>query len=127
MTGASSAPAPPPPPPPPTLLDSVLASILEPGAGPGLVATVNAALLALLALLAVVALASPAPAAAALAPHLAALALLDLGLLASFNYFIANVGAPAAAGVPAEAAPRRRPAGVTEAAAARSRARRGAK
>ena len=37
------------PPPAPTLLDGVLASALSPGAGPGLVAAVNASLLVMLA------------------------------------------------------------------------------
>lgn len=78
--------------PPPTLLDSVLSSVLTPGAGPGLVTSINAALLALVATLAGLVYTGDADV------HTAVLAGLALCLMASVNVFVAMVGAAEEAG-----------------------------
>ena len=70
-----------------TLLDSVLGSIVTPGAGPGLVATINGVLVILL--LALLAFAWNGAADV----HTAVIAFLALGLLGSVNYFILAVRA----------------------------------
>lgn len=68
--------------PPGTLLDSVLQSIVTPGAGPGLVATINVSLLALLVTLALLVVTGDADV------HTAIMGVLALGLLGSLNYLV---------------------------------------
>jgi hypothetical protein len=68
--------------PPKTFLDSVIDSIITPGASSGLVATINGALLLLLATLAAWAVAYGADV------HTAVLAFFSVGLLGSLNYYI---------------------------------------
>ena len=78
--------------PPPTLLDSVLQSILTPGAGPGLVATINGALVALLVTLVGLAATGNADV------HIVVMGCLALGLLASINLLVSQLRTAAAAG-----------------------------
>jgi hypothetical protein len=78
----------------PTLIDSIWLSIVTPGAGPGLVLAVNAALGALLLALAYFAATGLGDA------HVAALAALAVGLLASFNWFVAVAEAAEAKAAP---------------------------
>ena len=73
--------------PAPTLIDSIWLSVVTPGAGPGLVLAVNGALCALLLALLYFAAAGLGDA------HVAALAAVALGLLASFNWFVAVAAA----------------------------------
>lgn len=73
--------------PSPTLLDAIWESIVTPGAGPGLIATINGALLVLLAVCAYFAASGVVP------THLAVLAALAVGLLVSFNWFLSLVAA----------------------------------
>ena len=68
--------------PPSTLLDSIFQSIVTPGAGPGLVATINVSLVALLATLAALVYTGDADV------HTAVMGGLALGLLGSLNYLI---------------------------------------
>ena len=71
--------------PTPTLIDSIIQSVLTPGAGPGLVATINGSLLVLvLVLLAMIVCGIGEW-------HAAVLLCLAFGLLGSFNYFISQV------------------------------------
>ena len=82
------------PPPPATLLDGVLQSIATPGAGPGLVAAVNGALLLMLAATGWIAWRlDDAFARRELLPLLGVGAALALGLLVAFNAFVALGGA----------------------------------
>lgn len=75
------------PPPAPTMLDSILESIITPGAGSGLVLSVNVSLVVLLAVLLYFALSGLADA------HIMTLAVLAVGLLGAFNWFIIALGA----------------------------------
>ena len=77
--------------PAPTLLDAVWESITTPGAGPGLVATLNASLFALLLCLAYFWWRGLGDV------HMAVLAALCLGLLVTFNAFFGQATAAAAA------------------------------
>jgi hypothetical protein len=72
-------------PPPKTVLDDILQSILTPGAGPGLVATINGSLLVLIVVLLCMLLFGFGE------WHAVVLLFLATGLLASFNYFIGEV------------------------------------
>jgi hypothetical protein len=76
-----------PPPAAPTFLDSILESIITPGAGSGLVLSVNISLAALLAVLLYFAVSGLADA------HIATLAVLAVGLLCAFNWFIVALDA----------------------------------
>ena len=90
------------PPPAPTLLDGVLASALSPGAGPGLVAAVNASLLVMLAATGWIAWTLDGEfARRELLPLLGVGAALAAGLLVAFNVFVSLGGAQP----PAPAAP----------------------
>ena len=100
------------PPPPATLLDSVLQSIVTPGAGPGLVAAVNGSLLLFVAATAWIAWQlDDAFARRELLPLLGVGAALALCLLAAFNTFLALGGAVVPPG-PAAAADDKREAGA---------------
>ena len=102
------------PPPPATLLDSVLQSIVTPGAGPGLVAAVNGSLLLFVAATAWIAWQlDDAFARRELLPLLGVGAALALCLLAAFNTFLALGGAVVPTG-PAAAADDKREAGAGE-------------
>lgn len=76
-----------PPPAAPTFLDSILESIITPGAGSGLVLSVNISLITLLAVLLYFAVSGLADA------HIATLAVLAVGLLCAFNWFIVALDA----------------------------------
>lgn len=80
--------------PPPTFLDAVWDSIITPGASPGLVATINGALLVLLVVCFYFGASGVVP------THLAVLAALAAGLLVSFNWCVrvacAGLGVPRA-------------------------------
>ena len=71
----------------PTLLDSIFASLLTPGAGPGLIATINGAIIALLCTLGGLAITGNADI------HVAVMGFLALGLFASLQYFLGAVAA----------------------------------
>ena len=73
--------------PPRTLLDDVLASVLTPGVGPGLVATINGALLVLVAVLLGLLGAGAADV------HTAVLLTLALGLLGAVNFHVGQLRA----------------------------------
>ena len=75
--------------PPPTFLDAVWDSIITPGASPGLVATINGALLVLLVVCFYFGASGVVP------THLAVLAALAAGLLVSFNWCV-QLGVPRA-------------------------------
>lgn len=68
--------------PAPSLLESIWHSIITPGVGPGLLASINAALLTLVATLAVAMLAD-------FSIHYVVLLVLGLGLLGSVNWCVA--------------------------------------
>ena len=71
--------------PAPTLIDSIIQSVLTPGAGPGLIATINGSLLVLVLVLLAMIVCGIGEL------HAAVLLCLALGLLGSFNYFISQV------------------------------------
>lgn len=71
--------------PPRTLLDDILQSVLTPGAGPGLIATINGSLIVLVLVLIAMIICGIGEL------HAAILLVFAIGLLASFNYFIGEV------------------------------------
>ena len=68
--------------PAPTVLDMVWDSIVTPGAGPGLIAVTNAAILALILFIGIFSLLGY------YSIHLLVLFLMSLGLLLSFNWYV---------------------------------------
>jgi hypothetical protein len=73
--------------PSPTLLDSIWDSIVTPGAGPGLIASINGSLLLLMGVLAYLALTGEWP-----SEHLIVMLLLATGLLLSVNWCVTGRG-----------------------------------
>jgi ER protein Pkr1 len=73
---------------PATLLDSILSSILTPGASAGLISSINAILLLLIATLVTFSLMGVTPSGKYFDIHMILLMVFALGLLVSLNYFI---------------------------------------
>lgn len=79
-----------------TFLDSVLQSIITPGAGPGLIATINGSLILLILIVAVLSILGWFDL------HLVILAALSVGLLLSINWYLSMVPVPAQPAAEAE-------------------------
>jgi hypothetical protein len=75
--------------PEPTLLDSIWQSIITPGAGPGLVATINGSLLLLILIVLVLSVLGWFD------MHLMVLMFLSIGLLLSLNWCVQRLSVPA--------------------------------
>ena len=73
---------------PVTFLDSILSSILTPGAGAGLISTINGVVILLIVSLIVFSLMGVTPSGKYFDIHMIILMFFAVGLLASLNYFI---------------------------------------